>query len=192
MSFIDAYYTFSIALNNSERGIYESFRWKLPKHKSESEFDFLARVLVVLHGYKDGFEVSKGLFHPDEPVAFKRDILGEYQSWLGMGVPELSALKSLRDTSDTAIYFRGQEELRAFCHQLRGSKENWVKQFRFFLVDREACERLSEALDLRSKMEVTIVEESCFVTLNDFFQEIGVVPLNIWHEYQLSISNVAS
>ena len=51
---------FSIALADSDRGVYEQLEWRVPQHPSESERYLVARLLARALEHAEGLEFSKG------------------------------------------------------------------------------------------------------------------------------------
>jgi uncharacterized protein YaeQ len=53
-------YTFDVAVNDVDRGVYETLAIKAARHPSESEDYLLTRVLAYCLEYTEGISFSKG------------------------------------------------------------------------------------------------------------------------------------
>lgn len=195
MSFVDGFYTFTVALTNADRGLYEQLRVKLAKHPHESAEYLCARMLAFVHCYEQGLEFSQGLFEPKEPTIWKKDVLGELLCWIETGVPDKKKLQhALRQHKQTRhlIYFYEPGHSEEFCHScLRGSNSNWVAPIEFFEIDGGFLTEAAALLSSRVKWEITIVDNIVYLVMNGTEFQTIVRPVNIWEQYQLAIGNAS-
>jgi uncharacterized protein YaeQ len=81
-------YVFDIELSDVDRHVYQSLNLRVAQHPSET-LDFLVtRVLAYCLEHAEGIGFSRGLSDPDEPAVFVRDLTGELQAWIDVGLPE--------------------------------------------------------------------------------------------------------
>ncbi len=193
MSFVEAFYSFTIELSLAERGIYEKIRLKLPRHPHESLQYLYARLIAFLHAYRPGQEFTRGLFEPKDPTAWHKDVTGELLMWLEVGCPDETKLQRAirkRPQPELRVYFYTVEQIGEFCHQLRGSTTNWVEPVQFIAIDPNLLEALVPFERSSSRWSVNFVDTSLYLTVdgNDLVSEIP--PVDIWARYQSSIENV--
>src|SRR6187397_739846 len=81
-------YVFDVRLADADRGVYESLTLRLARHPSESAEFLVTRLLAYCLEYAEGITFSKGLSEPDEPAISVRDLTGEIQAWLEVGLPD--------------------------------------------------------------------------------------------------------
>jgi len=194
VSFVDGFYSFSVALTNTDRGLYERLRVKAAKHPYESLRHLFARMLAYTHCYEPGLEFSQGLYEPKQPTMWKKDVLGKLLIWAEVGVPEKKklqhAVREHREGTRHVIYFYEQGHVEDFCHScLRGSSSNWAAPIEFYEID---LERLGEAVELlgtRTSWEETFVDEVLYLVMNGREFETTVSQVDIWQRYQSAIGN---
>lgn len=196
MGFVDGFFSFKIDLSDSERAIYTTFRVKTPKHPDESFEHLVARVIALTHSWEEELNFSEGLFKPAQPTIWKQNLLGKIESWIEVGVPEKKKLeRALRQdppSKQYTIYFYEEEQIKEFCHLLRGSKQNWVAAIKFYLIDPKALSQLIEGVTSSTSWSISIVDESLYMSCGEQSFTLMINALDIWSHFQLSIQNAES
>jgi uncharacterized protein YaeQ len=190
MSFAAAFYNFTIELSHIDRQVFTRFRVKTPLHPNESLEHLYARMLAYAHCYRAEQSFTQGLFEPKEPTIWKKDIIGEVLLWIQLGVPEKRKLEvSLRSapSAEHRIYFYEPEQIPEFCHMLRGSKTNWVKDISFFKISDEFLGRLAPLNHSSPTWQATFVDNHLYLVCDGTELETDIIPVNIWEEYQASL-----
>jgi uncharacterized protein YaeQ len=192
MSFVDGFYSYQLDIMDSDRGVYAAVRVKTPKHPNETCEHLIARVLALAHRYEEGLCFGQGLFEPGEPTLWRRDITGETQTWVQVGVPEERKLeRALRAHPLAAytVYFFEEWQKVNFCGRLRGSKTNWIKPVVFYEIGNDAVAALAVEVQSKSHWEITISDSTAYVSAAGRSIVVPVVPLDMWQLYQKTIQN---
>jgi uncharacterized protein YaeQ len=76
-----------------DRGVYADHALTLARHPSETDERMMVRLLVYgLHAPADadhgGLEFAKGLWDPDEPELWRKDLTGRILHWIEVGQPD--------------------------------------------------------------------------------------------------------
>lgn len=190
MSFAAGFYNFTIELNHTDRDIFTRFRVKTPLHPHESLEHLFARMISYAHCYRDGQSFSHGLFEPKEPTLWHRDILGETLLWVQVGVPDRKKIEvTLRSHphAEHRIYFYDPAQIMQFCHLLRGSKTNWVKDVQFFLIPPRILEDLIPLAHSSPLWNVTIIDNQLYLTCDGSELQTSIEPVDIWQAFQESL-----
>lgn len=190
MSFAAAFYNFTVELNHTDREIFSRFRVKTPLHPAESLEHLYARMLAYVHCFRDGQSFSHGLFEPKEPTIWLKDILGDTFLWVQLGVPEKKKLEVTLRSSPQAehrIYFYEESQTTQFCHMLRGSKTNWVKDIQFFQISPKILEDLIPLERSSPLWNVTIVDNQIYLNCDGVELQTSIAPVSIWQAYQESL-----
>jgi uncharacterized protein YaeQ len=194
MSFIDAFFSFNIQISNSHSNVFENLRIKVPKHELDTWADFFARLCGYCHAFSPGLKLLPG--RSNYEYDFRR--LNSVDEELAVGFIGKTQKKILlrllkqNPSPHVSIYLYTREQLSLFCHELRGSKSNWIDPINFFLFEQEALEALSEVIEAKNELSVTIVEPDClYISLNQQTYTVAVTPLVMWEQYQRSIGNIA-
>lgn len=187
MTFVAAFYTFSVELNVAERELYTSFRLKVPRHELESVQHLYARMIAFLHCYRDGQMFTKEVSDPKEPTIVLTDPVGELLLWVHVGGIERRKLElSLKQHPKTphSVYFFDETQIHAFCHALRGSKSNWVEDVQFFLLDRDFLDQVASLERTSPAWVATFIDDRIYLTIDGRDFESPLRAVDIWDEYQ--------
>ena len=190
MSFAAAFYNFTVDLSHNDRDIFTRFRVKTPLHPHESLEHLYARMIAYVHCYREGQGFSQGLFEPKEPTIWQKDILGDTLLWVQIGTPDKKKLEiTLRahPAAEHRIYFYASDQIAQFCHMLRGSKTNWVKDIQFYRISGDLLEALVPLERSSPLWNVTIVDDELYLTCDDHELQSRISPVDIWAAYQESL-----
>lgn len=192
MTFVASFQNFSIELNHSDRGVFTSFRLKTARHELESRQHLYARLIAYLHAYRPGLQFTRGISEPREPSIWYKDELGNVLAWIQIGVPDKRKLElSLKQNAgaEHRVYFYQEGDVERFCHYLRGSKTNWVKDVQFFTLPTELLRTLEEHESSSPSWNVSFIDDRMYMTINDYDLESTISPVDIWSAFQASLSS---
>jgi uncharacterized protein YaeQ len=187
MSFAAAFYSFTVELSHTDRQVFARFRVKTALHPHESLEHLYARMISYTHCYQAGQSFTQGLFDLKEPTIWRREITGEVLLWVQVGVPDRKKLEvSLRSAPEAEhrIYFYEDTQIHEFCHMLRGSKTNWVKDIQFYRIPNELLQQLIPLEHSSPTWNVTFVDNHLYLQCDGTELEGDVTPVSIWDEYQ--------
>jgi uncharacterized protein YaeQ len=109
---------FEIALADSDRELYETLELRVAQHPSESERYLVARVLARALEHAEGVDFTRGLAADDEPALWQRDLRGDLQAWIEVGLPAVERLhRAAKASPRVAVY--GWRNLAALLVELR-------------------------------------------------------------------------
>jgi uncharacterized protein YaeQ len=191
MSFAAAFYNFTIDLSHNDREIFTRFRVKTPLHPMEPLEHLFARMIAYVHCYREGQEFSHGLFEPKEPTIWQRDILGNTLLWVQIGAPDKKKIETTlkgHPKAEHRIYFYDTTQISHFCHMLRGSKTNWVKDIQFFLIPPSFLEALVPLERTSPLWNVTIIDDELYLTCDGAELQTHIESVDIWDAYQESLT----
>lgn len=195
MTFVAAFYNFSITLSDSDRGIFETFRVKTPRHELESREHLYARMIAFCHSYRPGQEFSLGGPDSKEPTIVARDVVQTTLLWAEVGVPEKRKLElSLKQhpSAEHLVYFFEEDQKNTFCHLLRGSKTNWVAGVRFYQIPSDFIETLCSYENSSPQWNITFIDSRVYLQLDGHDLESQIIDIDIWDAYQESLRLSAS
>ena len=195
MSFAAGFYNFTVDLTHSDREVFTRFRVKTPLHPMETLEHLYARMLAFIHCYREGQTFSQGLFEPKEPTIWHSDVLKEILLWVQVGVPERKKLEvSLKAHSQAEhrIYFYSPDQISEFCHMLRGSKTNWVKDIQFYLLPHHVLEALVPLERSSPEWNATIIDNQLYLTCDGVDVQGTITPVDIWDAYQGYLAHEAA
>lgn len=164
MALTSTMYTFDIALNDVDRGVYEQLNLKVARHPSETEEYLLTRVLAYCLEYREGIAFSKGLGDPDDPALSVRDLTGALQAWIEIGSPDAARLhKASKAAPRVAVYTH--KEPRLLLRAYEGHKIHRAAHVELYAVDRDLLAELVEHLDRRVSMTLSVTDRQLFIDI---------------------------
>ena len=192
MAFVDAIFTFKVELNIPHRRIGESVLFKVPKFSVESVAGFYARVLTYLHCYQPDLQWCKEHYHKKLPTLYLEDEIGQLQSWIEVGCPEKRKIElalRLPRCHSVCVYLWNSEDVDHFCQFLKGSRSNWIEPVEFYRIDEAFLGDLPALSTTRVNWSLTVVDDMCYLTVeqSEFVTEIA--PFDIWAQFQTVIAN---
>jgi uncharacterized protein YaeQ len=187
MSFVAAFYNFTVELNNSDLGVFKQFRVKTARHPYESLQHLYARMIAYAHSYREGQLFTQGMFEPKEPAIWHRDVTGELLLWIEVGPVDKRKLEiALRNapSAEHRIYFYSPEHTREFCRMLKGSKTNWVKTIQFYQIPPLFLDELTPLERSSPHWSMTFVDHRLYLTCDGHECECDLMPIDIWTQFQ--------
>jgi uncharacterized protein YaeQ len=158
-------HNFEIALNDADRGVYESLDFRVARHPSETAEYLLARVLAYCLEYGEGLAFSKGgLSDPDEPALAIRDLTGALQSWIEIGAPEGARLhKAAKAARRVAVYCH--KVVGQLLERLAGDGIHRAAQIEIYALDREFMAAIVGRLERRMRFDLAVSDRQLYLTL---------------------------
>lgn len=191
MTFVEAFYSFSLEVSDTSRSVFGKKRVKIAKHPYEPLSHLYARVIAYVHRFDPQSEISAGLFTPREPAIFERDAIGEYVKWVEVGPLDRKKLEramKAHPKAEIRIYFDDDEEIARFCHELRGSKTNWIAPLSFYRIPSATLEALTQNERSSATWNVTVIEDYLYLECDGTQIEASIEPLDMWREFQRSLA----
>jgi uncharacterized protein YaeQ len=195
MTFVLAFYSFNLEINNSEAESYRKLRIKIPRHPYESLEQMYARVLAFAHSYEEGLEFSRGLFETREPSLWKRDLFGGTELAVEVGqVDEEKLHRALRHNPQTRhkVYFFSDDQVAQFCRSLRGSTSNWIEGISFFQIAANVLTELEPLERSSSSWSLAFVDEALYLSVDGTTIETRITPLDMWEKFQQSLADASA
>jgi len=127
---------------------------------------------------------------PISPAITKKSFTGDVEVAISVGSidPEALQKRMRRETHPRySVYFTHKDEVAAFCHGMRGSKTNWIKDIQFYLLPSETLEALTAYEETSASWSVTIVDNEVYLTVHDKTFDFPLPALDMWAIYQDSV-----
>ncbi|MCB0317489.1 MAG: YaeQ family protein [Bdellovibrionales bacterium] len=186
MAFIEKFINFDLSINNLSTNDFHTIKLRIPKHPLEPIEHLSAKVLAFANSYTEGLKIidthSKQL-----PSLVNMDITEEIKQNIFVGFLDASSLRhSVKQHSNcmTECYFFESTQIENFCHQLRGSKTNWVDQLNFWELESKLNLSLVDTLETRNKCLITIVDSEIYINSNGREISGSYNKIDIWEFYQ--------
>lgn len=158
-------YSFDVALNDVDRGVYEQLAIKAACHPSESEEYLLTRVLAYCLEYAEGISFSKGgISDAEDPPLLVKDLTGAWRSWIEIGAPDAARLhKASKASPRVALYTHKEPRLLFLGYE--GQRIHRAESIEVFAMDRALLGELAARLERRMAFSLTVTEGQLFIDL---------------------------
>jgi uncharacterized protein YaeQ len=146
---------FTIALADSDRGVYDELDLRAAQHPSESERYLVARILARALEHAEGVDFSRGLAADDEPALWQKDLRGDLQAWIEVGTPSVDRLhRASKLCRRVAVYaWKGADQLAADLAERRIHRGD---ELELFALEPELLDAIAATLDRTNKWELSV------------------------------------
>ncbi|MGA1190648.1 MAG: YaeQ family protein [Bdellovibrionota bacterium] len=185
-------YTFDLVVNDTTQECYSESRVQLSIHPEETPELSYARVLAYAHCLKYSPTLSDDSLEAKNPTLYSRDVSGEYLLWGHVGEVHKKTLKVILRLNSSLVrfYFFAPTQIATFCHLMRGSKQDWVSQYEFFLFDEHQLTQLATCgFERRNTLEIAFLEDILYLTKDGETLEGPIKQLDMWEQFQESLKH---
>lgn len=169
---------FEIALADSDRGVYESLDLRVAQHPSESERYLIARVVARALEHAEGVDFSRGLAADDEPALWRRDLRGDLQAWIEIGLPAADRLHRASKTgARIAVY--GWRQLEALAVELTVRAVHRAERIELFALDPEFLDQVAAGLDRNNRWDLSVAGGTVYLATARGQHETAVTRLAV-------------
>ncbi|MEV8274539.1 YaeQ family protein [Microbacterium sp. NPDC077184] len=158
-------YSFQVTLADVDRGVYEDLALRVARHPSETDAFMLTRLLAYCLEYTDGIAFSDGISATGEPAVYAKDATGALVTWVEVGAPDAARLHdgSLRSPRVAVYTHRDAAKVAA---PWSGKRIHRSEEISLHSFDPGFIDRATEALERRTVVSVSRVEDTLYLELN--------------------------
>ncbi|MDZ4786499.1 MAG: YaeQ family protein [bacterium] len=169
MSAISTQHTFDLTISDPGHALFVESRLRLSYITNEPIERFFAKILAYGLNYSSDIEIVSDSSDQLEPLIFRKDLTGQYLSWIDIGCPSLKKLsKPARSHQDPLIkiYFYREGHLAEFLREFRDFKNDILNKIQAYQLDPKFLSTLGLSLKRSSKLSMTIIEDALYVELD--------------------------
>ncbi|MEP7300499.1 MAG: YaeQ family protein [Caldimonas sp.] len=168
----------ALQIADIDRGLYADHQLTLARHPSETDERMMIRLLafalcVPADSRDGGLEFAKGMWDPDEPELWQKDLTGRIVQWIEVGQPEERRLAKASGRSDRVSVFAFGSSAGAWWSGL-GSRIHRAGNIEAWRIPAEQSRELAE-LAARG-MKVQLNRQDGMVWVADGTRSVQVVP----------------
>ncbi|MGL6159960.1 YaeQ family protein [Microbulbifer sp.] len=160
-----------------DRDYYGEHQLTLARHPSETDERMMVRLLAFAHNAADGLEFTRGLSSDDEADLWLRNLSGEIDLWVEVGLP---AEERLRKASGRAarvlVYSYGRRTAPIWWQKQRDALARF-DNLRVYHLPADACEQIAAMAARNMELNVTIQDGQLWLSSDT--QSVEVTP-EIW------------
>ena len=165
---------FKVYLNlvNLDHNIYDDLSLTIALHPSETEERMMMRLAAYIISYEPHLEFASGLSNPDEPDLWTRNLMGDVEHWIELGLPDEKKIKKALGRSEKVTVFTYNEHkastwLEKIKSKIKKDKKLLIKQIK--IKDKEVVHRITKrSMNLNALIE----DESLFLSDDEYRAEI--------------------
>lgn len=169
-------YKISLDISDTDRGVYESVKFTVARHPSETELRLAARVLAYAMFYHPQLAFGRGLSDTDEAALWEMDLTGEIQHWIDVGLPDAArVIKASRRAPRMSVVVYGnarlwrEKVLPQFAH---------LTNVNVFVLPQDELAEIASRLSRSTHWGVMISDGQLYIS--DDAQQMTVA-LEYWH-----------
>ncbi|RUO47456.1 YaeQ family protein [Pseudidiomarina donghaiensis] len=169
-------YKITLDISDTDRGVYESVKFTVARHPSETEIRLASRILAYAIFYHPQLAFGRGLSDSDEAALWEIDLTGEIQHWIDVGQPDAErVIKASRRAPQMSVVVYGNARLW---------REKTILQFghldnvRVLALAQEELAIIAAKLTRSTHWGVMISDAQLYISDGD--QQMPL-PLECWH-----------
>ena len=85
-------YKVDVNLTDLDRSVFETLRFTVARHPSETEERLCARLIAYILWYSESLAFGRGLPNVDEPALWEKSLDGRVLHWIEVGLPDAERL----------------------------------------------------------------------------------------------------
>jgi uncharacterized protein YaeQ len=169
-------YKAELAIADLDRHYYGDHTLTLAQHPSETDERLMVRLLAFAWHADERLEFTRGLSSDDEPDLWLRDLTGEIQSWIEVGLPDERRLrKACGRARQVIVYAYGVRSAAIWREQ---QEKSWARLDNLTIYYLPATEELTQLAARNLRLSCTVQEGACFLNDGAANVEVG---REIWH-----------
>lgn len=157
---------FQIQLSDTGRGVYEDLDLRIARHPSETVAFLLTRVLAYCIAFEPGIAFAGGLSTPDEPALWVKDLTGQVQAWIEVGLPAPDRLHKASKSYGRVIVFP-HKPFDLWKRQCEETRIHKAGEIRVVALEHAFLRALEPKLERNVRLDVSIHDGHMFLTWGD-------------------------
>ncbi|HET8933155.1 MAG TPA: YaeQ family protein [Polyangiales bacterium] len=156
-------HTLRVALNDAERGVYETFELRIARHPSETLPYMLSRTLAYCLFWEPDIEFSRGLSTTDEPAVWVKTPDGRVKLWIDVGHPTAARLHKASKAAERVVVCTFHDPTK-FQATLAGERVHRGEQIELVGLPAALVAPLESSIERRMAWELTLSGGELYLT----------------------------
>lgn len=148
-------HTLRIALNDADRGVYETLDLRIARHPSETLPYMLSRTFAYCLYWEADIEFSRGLSTTDEPAVWVKSPDGRVKLWIDVGHPSAARLHKASKAAEHVVVCTFQDPA-AFQRTLAGERIHRAQDIELVGLPAALLAPLEALIERRMDWELTL------------------------------------
>ncbi|HVU02058.1 MAG TPA: YaeQ family protein [Polyangiaceae bacterium] len=153
----------TIALSDTDRGVYESLDLRIARHPSETMRYLLARTIALCLLWEEGILFSKGLSTVEEPAVWIREPDGRVKLWVDVGAPSAERMHKASKHAERVVVVT-YPDATAVKRNADGAKIHRAEHVEVMALDTAFLDALERVVPQRGAIELVHTGGRLYVT----------------------------
>jgi len=147
-----------------ERGYYQDHALTIARHPSETEERMMVRLLAFALNADDTLAFGAGLSTDDEPDLWRKDLTGNIETWIDVGLPDEKRIrKACGRAQKVIVYSYGGRAAQLWWKQT-GDALARLEKLTVFDLPQASTRALAELADRNMEMQITIQDGQIWIS----------------------------
>jgi len=157
-------YKAELSVSDMDRHYYETHKLTVAKHPSETDVRMMLRLLVFALHASERLEFSKGISTDDEPDLWEKNLNGETDLWISLGLPSEKLIRqSCGKAKNVIIYAYGGKSAEVWWNKVQNGTARF-KNLSVINVTETNCVELGRLA--RRSMQLQVNIQDCDVLIS--------------------------
>ena len=160
-------YKIELSVSDMDRHYYNSHKLTVAKHPSETDERLMVRILAFALNAHEQLEMTKGISTDDEPDIWQKQLNGELEKWVALGLPaEKIVRQSCGKANEVIIYSYGGKPAEMWWDKIKNSTTRFDNLRVLNFAENETSE-LAKLASRSMLMQVNIQDGEVMVSVGD-------------------------
>ncbi len=160
-------YKVELSVSDMDRHYYETHKLTVAKHPSETDERLMVRILAFALNAREQLEFTRGISTDDEPDIWQKNLSGELELWVALGLPsEKIVRQSCGKSNEVIIYSYGGRTAEMWWEKIKNSTTRFDNLQVTNFSEKDTSE-LGKLASRSMKLQVNILEGDVMIGVDD-------------------------
>lgn len=170
-------YKAELSVSDMDRHYYETHNLTIAKHPSETDERLMLRVLAFALNAHEHLEFTKGISTDDEPDIWQKNLSGELELWVTLGLPsEKIVRQSCGKADEVIVYCYGGRTADMWWEKIKNSTTRF-DNLQVINLSENDVNALGKLTSRSMKLQVNIQDGEVMVSVGD--SVVYVTPIKL-------------
>jgi uncharacterized protein YaeQ len=159
-------YKVDLSVSDMDRHYYETHKLTVAKHPSETDERLMVRILAFALNAREQLELSRGLSMENEPDIWQKNLSGELELWVTLGLPsEKIVRQSCAKASEVIVYCYGGRTAEVWWKKIKNSTTRFDNLQVINLPEKDTSE-LGKQASRSMRLQINIQDGDVMVSVD--------------------------
>lgn len=165
----------TLQISDLDRQYYNEHQLTLARHPSETDERMMVRLLAFVLQADENLHFTKGLCVDDEPALWQKNLTGEIELWIDVGLPDERRIrKACSRAEQVCLYLYGGRAADLWW-QRNTKKLQRFNNLKVLEVSESDCKSLQGLVQRSMQLQCTIQDGEVWLSCNDQILHISLL-----------------